>query len=184
MPAGPVSLSDSNSKSRPGFNSYMMTDANAKGNTVSQIEQQRLARQMKFPSLIGRQCPDSMKDPQNLNDASFKRWNDEGDHRAAAPFRSCDNIIDPVSGFVSVAGDVDRRTGRPLIAPLVQLNNTPQSYNPRQYNSVRANCISAPPETSRVTENDPGSPYPWNGRKVLDASLRASLGGNLIKSKL
>ncbi|ELT92906.1 hypothetical protein CAPTEDRAFT_229181 [Capitella teleta] len=177
MPAGKITLSDSNTKTRPGFNAYLMTDANVKGDSVTQSEQQRLARQMKFPSLIGRQCPDSLKDPQNLSNTAFKRWNDEGDHRALAPFRSCDNSVDPVSGFVSVSGDIDRKTGRTHIAPLVQLNTTPQSYNPRQYHSIRADCPTAPPETVRVTENDPGTPYAWNGRKILDSSLRASLGG-------
>ena len=175
-----VNLSDSNLKTRPLFQTYMMSDANAQGNDVQQIKEKRLSRQMKFPSLIGRRDVDSFKDPQNPSDNAFKRWNDEGDYRPAAPFRSCDNIVDPVSGFVSVAGDVDRNTGHTRLAPLVQLNTTPQSYNPRYYNSIRVNSLSAPPETNRLTEYDQGTPYAWNSKQVMDATLRANLGGQFL----
>ena len=179
-----VVLSDSLSRARPDFNMYMKVDTNAGGNVVRQIEQKRLERSMKFPSLVGRKDVDSFRELQNVKpdqfeDQAFRKWNDEGGHRPDAPNRFCDGAIDPVSGFVSVAGDVDRNTGHTRIRPMVQLNVTPQSYNPRDLNSIRM-YESAPPETRRQTERDPGTPYVWSGRKVLDSALRASLGGKEI----
>ena len=178
-----VALSDSATKTRPGFTTYMRSDANAKGNSVVQIEQQRLERQMKMPPLVGRRDIDSFNTPQNPMDPAFRKYNDEGEYRPPAPFRASDNIIDPVSGFVSVAGDKARNTGRTRIVPMVQLNNTPQSYNPRELHSIRMN-ESAPPDTRRRSDRDPGAPYPWNGRKTLDSAIRSNLGGtcNIIRS--
>ena len=57
-------LSDSNFKSRPGFQTILMTDANARGTSVQQIEEKRQKRLMKFPSLIGRKEVESLLDPQ------------------------------------------------------------------------------------------------------------------------
>ena len=170
-------LSDSTFRTRPHFNTILMTDSNAMGNAVQQIEQKRLQRQMKFPSTVGRKDVDSFKDTVNLSDRAFKKWNDEGDHRPNAPFRSCDNILDPLCGFVSIAGDVDRNTGHTRINSLVQLTKTPQSGTPQEKNSIRAHIPAAPPETKRYTENDPGTPYNWNSRKMSDATIRANLGG-------
>ncbi len=175
--ANNIVLSDSTFRTRPNFSTILLSDANAMGNSVQQIKQKRIERQMKFPKLIGRQEVDSLKTPQNLTNQAFKRWNDEGDHRPDAPFRSCDNIIDPVSGFVSIAGDKDRNTGHTRINSLVQLTHTPQSGTPQGKNSIRKHLEAAPPETQRFTENDPGSPYAWNSKKMLDASIRAKLGG-------
>ena len=170
-------LSDSLQRSRPEFKHYLRSDVNGLGTDVSQIEKKRLARQMKFPKLHGRQDVDSFKDVNGLTDSAYKKWNDEGDHRPDAPNRFCDNILDPVSGFVSTCGDVDRNTGHTRINPLIRLNHTPQANLPQETNSIRADHKAAPPETDRRSEKDPGAPYTWNSRKVLDSSIRASLGG-------
>ena len=53
----------------------------------------------------------------------------------------------------------------------------PLMFDPRCVNSVRLGSFSAPPETRRATELDHGAPYMWNSVKVLDARLRAELGG-------
>ena len=174
-----VTLSDSLTRTRPEFLTYMRSDANAKGNDVAQIEQRRLERQMKMPSLVGRRDIDSFKAPQNPSDPAFRKYNDEGDYRPPAPFRASDNIIDPVCGFVSVAGDKARNTGHTRVVSMVQLNDTPQSYNPRELHSIRMN-ESAPPDTRRESDRDPGAPYPWNGRKMLDATIRSNLGGRYM----
>ena len=176
--AAPV-LSDSLSKARPPFSTILMSDANARGTDLQQIKEQWTSRQMKFPTLLGRKDVDSFKDVKNVDDIAFRKYDDEGNFRAPAPFRSCDNIIDPVSGFVSVAGDVDRKTGHDKIISLVPLNHTPQCSPPQAINSIRYQQKTAPPETQRLTERDIGTPYSWNGRKVIDSSLRASLGGEL-----
>ena len=172
-------LSDSTFRTRPNFTAYVRTDSNALGNAVQQIEEKRRQRQMKIPSTVGRKDVESFRNPQSPTNPSFVKYNDLGDHRANAPFRSFDNIIDPVSGFVSIGGDYDRNTGRSRIRSLVQLNDTPQSTSPQEVHSIRVGQPGAPPETRRSSEKDPGSPYPWNSRKVLNVVLRTQLGGKL-----
>ena len=171
---GPV-LADSVQKTRPNFQTYLLTDANAGGSTVRQIEEKRRIRHQKFPSLLGRQDVDSFQaDFQNIG---FKKWNDEGDHRAEAPYRDYDNIVDPVSGFVSAGGDVDRNTGHQKIKSLVQLSDTPQAQPPQQKDSDRKNEHSAPPELRRSNTYEPGAPSAWNSRKTSDIWIRTQLGG-------
>ncbi|KAL8620643.1 hypothetical protein ACOMHN_029533 [Nucella lapillus] len=168
-------LADSNEKTRPPFTTYLMTDANASGHSVSQIEEKRRIRHMKFPPLKGKHDVDSFQ--TDLTDEAFKKWNDEGDHHPTAPYRSCDNIIDPVSGFVSVGGDVDRNTGHQRKRSLVHLNKTPQSAAPCVQNSVRTSEPAAPPELKRDSVRFLGRPTAWNSRKTSDAWIKSQLGG-------
>ncbi|KAL8617666.1 hypothetical protein ACOMHN_064920 [Nucella lapillus] len=168
-------LADSQEKTRPHFSTYLMTDANAGGHSVAQIEAKRRLRHMKFPSLRGRHDVDSFQ--TELQDKAFKKWNDDGDHHAEAPYRSCDNIIDPVSGFVSAGGDADRNTGHDRIRSLVQLNRTPQSSAPASQHSVRSKEPAAPPELRRENTWSPGAPTAWNSRKTSDIWIRSQLGG-------
>ena len=170
-------LSDSLLRTRPTFASLLMSDANANGNSVQQIQEKRRIRQMKFPSVVGRSDVDSFKEAQNPTSLSYMRYNDEGDYRVAGPLRACDNILDPVSGLVSVAGDVDRGTGHGRVRSLVQLPHAPHSATPQTRHSVRLHLTAAPPETRRQTEHDPGAPYLWNSRQVLDGAIRGKLGG-------
>ncbi|XP_060597503.1 protein SPMIP7-like [Ruditapes philippinarum] len=172
--SGPV-LADSTFRSRPHFKTYLYTDANAGGHAVHQIEEKRRIRHMKFPSLTGRQDVDSFQ--EDLKNISFKKWNDNGDHRAEAPYRSYDNIVDPVSGFVSAGGDVDRNTGHQKIKSLVQLSDTPQSAPPVAKDSDRKNERAAPPELRRSNTYEPGAPSAWNSRKTSDIWIRSQLGG-------
>ena len=109
-----------------------------------------------------------------------QKWNDDGDYHANAPYRSYDNIIDPVSGFVSAGGDVDRNTGHDRIRSLVQLNRTPQSAAPKTQNSIRASEPAAPPELKRENAFVPGGPTAWNSRKTSDIWIRSQLGGTVI----
>ena len=66
---GPV-LADSNEKIRPHFNTILMTDANAGGHSVAQIEERRRIRHMKFPPMQGRHDVDSFQKP--LTEPGFK----------------------------------------------------------------------------------------------------------------
>lgn len=171
---GPV-LADSLFKTRPNFQTYLLTDANAGGHTVHQIEEKRRIRHQKFPTLTGKQDIDSFQ--EDLKNISFKKWNDEGDHRAEAPYRDYDNIVDPTSGFVSAGGDVDRNTGHRKIRSLVQLSDTPQAQAPQVKDSDRKNENSAPPELRRSNTYEPGAPSAWNSRKTSDIWIRTQLGG-------
>ncbi|XP_074659641.1 protein SPMIP7-like [Tubulanus polymorphus] len=172
---GPV-LSDSTFRTRPDCKIYFLTDTNSGGNAMQQIESNRQRRHMKFPTLSGKRDVDSFQHAKTSTPA-FKKFNDDGDHRVPAPFRSFDNIVDPVSGFVSIGGDVDRDTGVRRIKSLVQLNRTPQNVVPREIHSIRKSMPSAPPETNREREWDPPAPYLWNSRAVSDEAIRAALGG-------
>lgn len=131
---------------------------------------------MKFPTLSGRADVDSFKDFP-AKDIGFKRWNDEGDFRANAPYRDYDNIVDPVSGFVSAGGDVDRGTGHKKIRPLAQLNDVPQCAAPQSKHSDRKNSEKAPPELRRSNTYEPGAPSFWNSRKTSDEWIKSQLGG-------
>lgn len=176
---GPV-LADSNFKTRPPFQSYLQVDTNAGGNTVQQIENHRRIRQMKFPTLSCRADVDSFK-AFPAKDIGFKRWNDEGDFRANAPYRDYDNIVDPVSGFVSAGGDVDRGTGHKKIRPLAQLNDVPQCAAPQSKHSDRKNSEKAPPELRRSNTYEPRAPSFWNSRKTSDEWIKSQLGGIIVK---
>ena len=174
---GPV-LADSLQKTRPNFQTILLTDANAGGTTVRQIEEKRRIRHQKFPSLSGQQDVSSFK--EDLKNIAFKKWNDEGDHRAQAPYRDYDNIVDPVSGFVSAGGDVDRNTGHQKIRSLVQLSDTPQAQAPQQKDSDRKSEHSAPPELRRSNTYEPGAPSAWNSRSTSDIWIRTQLGGIIL----
>ena len=82
-----------------------------------------------------------------------------------------------MSGFVSVAGDTDRRTGRTHLGTMVTLNHTPNTRTPQELHSIRLGRVGAPEITRRDHERAPGSPSPWGGRKILDVALRADMGG-------
>lgn len=168
-------LSDSNLKSRPNFSTYLLTDSNARGHAVHQIEEKRRLRHMKFPSLKGRHDVDSFQEKIDENQG-FKTWYDEGEYRSNAPNRFYDNTIDPTSGFVSAGGDVDRQTGHTMIRSMVPSNKTPQAMNPKSQDSIRKEH-SAPPELRRESTWASGAPTMWNSRKTSDIILRSRLGG-------
>lgn len=174
MSSGHV-LSDSKFKPRPHFKTYLYTDANAGGHAVTQIEAKRRIRHMKFPSLSGRQDVDSFQ--KDIRNIGYKCWNDIGNYRAEAPYRNYENIVDPVSGFVSAGGDVDRNTGHQKIKSLVQLNDTPQATAPIAKDSDRKSEVAAPPELRRSNTYEPGAPSAWNSRKTSDIWIRSQLGG-------
>lgn len=168
-------LADSTFRTRPNFKTYLYTDANAGGHAINQIEEKRRIRHMKFPTLTGRCDVDSFQ--TDLKNIAYKRWNDTGDHRAEAPYRDYDNIVDPVSGFVSAGGDVDRNTGHQKIRSLVQLNDTPQSAAPQVKDSDRKKERAAPQELRRSNTYEPGAPSDWNSKKTSDIWIRSQLGG-------
>lgn len=146
-----------------------------------EIEDKRRFRLMKFPTLSGRSDFDSFqKDIHKYT--GYKRWNEEGEFRSNVPCRDYDNIVDPVSGFVSAGGDVDRNTGHSKIKSLVQLQNTPNSTEPSKIHSVRSHSALVPTETDRSLQYEPGMPTLWNSRKIPDARLRADLGGKCYKT--
>lgn len=167
-------LSDSTNKTRPDFQTILLTDTNAGPNVMKLIEQKRQKRHMKFPSLSGLVEVESFKDKNNK---SFRRWDDEGDFRPLGPNRDYTNIVDPVSGFVSAGGDHDRNTGHTKIKSMLNINDTPIATTPRSKNSSRPQCVTAPMQFNRERSCGPGEPTEWNSRKVSDIWIRSQLGG-------
>ena len=176
-----VVLSDSLEKPRPEFSAFLTIDNDINRDTPQDVRDKRNPVEMKYPGVIMRNEPESFKMMQDPTDPSYKKFNDIGMYRVAAPNRSSDSMLDPCSGFVSVSGEVVRSTGRSRLPTMVQLNDTPQSYNPRESHTIRM-AETAPPDTRRKSERDPGVPYRWNSRKVHDGNLRAGLGGSLKNS--
>ena len=173
-----VVLSDSLEKPRPEFSAFLTIDNDINRDTPQDVRDKRNPVEMKYPGVIMRNEPESFKMMQDPTDPSYKKFNDIGMYRVAAPNRSSDSMLDPCSGFVSVSVEVVRSTGRSRLPTMVQLNDTPQSYNPRESHTIRM-AETAPPDTRRKSERDPGVPYRWNSRKVHDGNLRAGLGGSL-----
>ena len=176
---------------------HMQVDTNAGPNTVQNIVKNRRMRLMKLPISRGRFDVTSFQD---LGNPGFVKYNDD----TLAPCRDNYPIIDPTSGFVSVAADVDRNTGIKRIPNLQQSDNPPNTVTPlsprptttlahrektreseengsKGMNPLR---LSAPAVLERVDPqlkttrvlNDPGT---WNSRKISDAMIRAKLGGKI-----
>lgn len=78
-----------------------------------------------------------------------------------------ENLFNPISGFLAA--------GYTQIATLDQVSDKPHALMPQCSHSIRVHCVSAPPDTRRMTERDPGGPYLWNSRRLLDATIRANL---------
>ena len=121
-------LSDSTFKTRPSSYVFYITDSNAGCNSIQQYNRELKLQRMRLPKSKGNADVESFKNP---NSANFKKYNDEGDCRTPAPFRDYDNIIDPVSGFLSAGGDVDRRTGQSKIKSFDQISDKPNSNIPQ-----------------------------------------------------
>ena len=170
-------LSDSTFKTRPNSFIFFRSDANAGLNSAQANRREWLERQVKFPNLSGRKDVESFQNLQNLQNPSFIKWNNEGDFRPHAPRTSLQNCIDPINGFVSVGWDAENSNGYTQSHSYKRFNDTPQSYNPRQYHSIRLNCHSAPLETRRASENDAGTPSRWNSKLLSDREIRAELTG-------
>ncbi|XP_077978085.1 protein SPMIP7-like [Glandiceps talaboti] len=175
---------------RPGFQTIMMTDANAGGNCMQQITHQQRLRHMKFPKLVSRGDFDSF---QYHNSPGFVKYHDD----TLAPNRDNIPILDPTSGFISAGGDVDRLTGVSKLPTMQQIDNPPNQVTPGdpipkmsiEARNVKSSSFAAtsrtppeavlakPPYTAPPHHRSITDPGPWCGRKISDAYVRAQLGG-------
>lgn len=173
-----IVLSDSMFKTRPSSFIFFRSDANAGLNSIQADKRAWLKRQMKLPQVNSKTDVESFHNLHNPGNPAYLKWNEEGEYRAHAPRSTLQNMIDPISGFVNVGWQAELTGGRGQPTPSIRrFCETPQSYNPRTYHSDRLECHSAPPETRRAHENDPGTPYRWNSKSVSDRQLRAELTG-------
>lgn len=174
-------LTDSTFKTRPGSFTFFRSDANAGLNSVQAEKRAWLKRQMKFPQLNSKTDVESFQHLHNPANPAYLKWNEGGEYRAHAPRSTLQNMIDPISGFVNIGWQAEMTGGKGVPTQSVKrFCDTPQSYNPRQYHSNRLGCHSAPPETRRASENDPGTPYRWNSKAVSDRQQRADLTGSKL----
>ncbi|XP_063965094.1 protein SPMIP7-like [Lytechinus pictus] len=175
---------------------HLQVDTNAGTNDVQGIVRNRRQRLMKLPISRGRFDVASFQDHGH---PGFVKYNDD----TLAPNRDNYPIIDPTSGFVSVAADVDRNTGVKNIPNMQQSDNPPNTvtpFSPRPtttlahrdkvkesdsressgtMNPLRASAPASlqynDPQLQKTRVlNDPGT---WNSRKISDAMIRAKLGG-------
>ncbi|XP_071507400.1 protein SPMIP7-like [Diadema antillarum] len=173
---------------------HLQVDTNAGPNNVQNIVGNRRRRLMKIPISRGRFDVASFQEPAN---SGFVKYNDD----TLAPHRDNYPVIDPTSGFVSVAADVDRNTGIKGIPNLQQSDNPPNTVTPlsprptttlahREKEKVKENGKAAPnplrfSAPSMIVYNDPqlkttkvlNDPGTWNSRQISDAMIRAKLGG-------
>nr|XP_054766968.1 uncharacterized protein LOC129274143 [Lytechinus pictus] len=173
---------------------HLQVDTNAGTNDVQGIVRNRRQRLMKLPISRGRFDVASFQDHGH---PGFVKYNDD----TLAPNRDNYPIIDPTSGFVSVAADVDRNTGVKNIPNMQQSDNPPNTvtpFSPRPtttlahrdkvkesdsressgtMNPLRASAPASlqynDPQLQKTRVlNDPGT---WNSRKISDAMIRAKL---------
>lgn len=172
---------------------HLQVDTNSGANNVQDIMKNRRQRLMKLPVSRGRFDVASFQDHKN---SGFVKYNDD----TLAPNRDNYPIIDPTSGFVSVAADVDRNTGVTHIPNMQQSDNTPNTVTPlsprptttlayrdkvkesTSQNPLRASAPAAlqssDPQLQKTRLlNDPGT---WNSKKISDAMIRAKLGGKFV----
>ena len=182
---------------------HFMTDTNAGPNNIQETVHQRSMRQMKLPPSRGRFDIDSFqtsrRNPGFVKFHEDTSWKTAGTSMdALAPVRDNVPIIDPTSGFISAAGDVDRNTGIKQIPSMQSIDNPPNTVTPQQptpnttyEHRDRINGKEVPNRTSSggsgsgslLSASDPGTtrmlndPGTWRGRKISDGYIRAKLGG-------
>ncbi|XP_033639180.1 spermatogenesis-associated protein 48-like [Asterias rubens] len=179
---------------------HLQTDTNAGPNSIQQVVLNRQQRQMKFPHLRGRWDVDSFQWHSSPN---LVKYHDD----TLAPLRDNVPTIDPVSGFVSAATDVDRNTGINRIPSLQQVDNTPNTVTPQSPRPTTTRAHRGKekekdngtfeakkpvtPHFSRARSNPEmrlvrsesdvthvlNDPGTWAGRKISDGFIRAKLGG-------
>ncbi len=200
-------MADTAVRPRPGgdLRLHFMTDTNAGPNNIQDMVYQRNMRQMKLPPSRGRFDIDSFQ--QDRRNPGFVKFHEDTSWKttsmdALAPGRDNVPIIDPTSGFISAAADVDRNTGIKQIPNMQSVDNPPNTVTPNQptpnttyEHRDRVNGKEIPrrtgsagssqtsshdPEVTRML-NDPGT---WKGRKISDAYVRAKLGGEKNQSEM
>ena len=188
---------------------HLMTDTNAGPNNIQEIRHQRSMRQMKLPPSRGRFDVDSFQ--SHKSNPGFVKFHEDTSWKttsmdALAPGRDGVPIIDPTSGFVSAAADVDRNTGFKALRSMQAVDNPPNTVTPRRpgpnttfeyrdglngkNNSYKpaSGSSSRSVEVLNATASDPGvmrvlsDPGTWRGRKISDALIRAELGGKHSQS--
>ncbi|XP_043920760.1 spermatogenesis-associated protein 48 isoform X2 [Protopterus annectens] len=89
-----------------------------------------------------------------------------------APLRDDVPLIDPCSGFMSAGGDADLQPGGRRISPMVEKGLKPNETIPNAPGRAQT-----PPVRPSAPEDDLGEGKQWNSSAVLEAALRARLGG-------
>lgn len=166
----PYTLESSIQLTRPDFKSYLQPDTNVGQTDITTYNELKRIGDFHIPSTTGAldyqvKCCDSNA-RFNLNyyvPANIVR--NKGAH-----------IYDPLSNFISPAGEILLNTGR-HIPSLGKSRKEPQTTVPQNINSIRTNP-NAIDEIKRTKEGDHSSPeLNWNAKKVTDVVQRSRLGG-------
>ena len=122
--------------SRPNFSTFLQPDTNAGGTNVYQNNDREEYRRLHVPTATG--PPDfkmtccSENDGENLSVEAAEKFEFLN---ARKPYEM--GIVDPVSGFLSPAGEVLLNTGKTIIQTMGKQKIEPQTIIPRNVNSVR-----------------------------------------------
>lgn len=161
--------------SRPHFSAFLQPDTNAGGTNVYQNNDREEYRRLHVPTATG--PPDfkmtccTENDGENLSVEAAEKFEFLN---ARKPYEM--GIVDPVSGFLSPAGEVLLNTGKTIIQTMGKQKKEPHTTIPRNVNSIR-DYQEAIDEIKREAFGKTDPVLYWNSRKVPDAIIRARLGG-------
>ncbi|PAA62828.1 hypothetical protein BOX15_Mlig002565g1 [Macrostomum lignano] len=165
-------LSDSMAKTRPGTEVFYRTDANAGLNDIRRFQQERFRRIHRFPPYRGSADAKSFGKESS---PEFKKFEDSGLQRCAAPYRDYESIVDPISGSIGAgAAFVRGLPGRPI--GVYAHNDGPQYNRPQTIHSIRKGMPGAYPEIDRASETEPPG-LPAHQKLVGPGYTRAVQGG-------
>ena len=132
----PYPLESSIQLSRPNFSTFLQPDTNAGGTNVYQNNDREEYRRLHVPTATG---PPDFKmtccTESDGEDLSAKAAENFEFLNARKPYEM--GIVDPVSGFLSPAGEVLLNTGKTIMQTMGKQNKEPQTIIPKYVHSVR-----------------------------------------------
>lgn len=155
---------------RPDLKAFLRPDTNAGETDITQFKEQLRSRQLHIPNSTG--PPDYKVTCCDNNNVV-----NSGQLPITSKKHKEYKILDPLTGFVSCAGEVLINSGSYGTIPSMGNSKIePQTTVPQNIHSIR-NRKEAIPEIQREREGDAEPDLKWNSQKVPDVVLRSRLGG-------
>ena len=178
-------IEDSVELTRPHLNTFMAPDTNVGPTVHTEYMADRRAAEMRIPNAIG--APSYQV---TCCDEKLAALNESPLRPPAKAKRNDVPILDPMSGFVSVSGDVllarkasdlDGQSHQSHHMPFMgKAKKEPHTTRPQHVHSVRSERAEAIDELRRTREGVADFTQPtlgWNTKMVSDGMLRSRLGG-------
>jgi hypothetical protein len=131
----PYALESSIQITRPDFKTFLQPDTNAGGTNVFQNNDKEEYRRLHVPTATG--PPDFAITccQEDIRQHSFTENEALNILNARKPYEM--GIVDPVSGFLSPAGEVLLNTGKTIMRTMGKKIKEPQTIIPKNVNSIR-----------------------------------------------